>query len=538
MSDEILQDNDFYIWQPSCVDIVKSGAGERRIGGYCSTEHMDRQQEVVLQRGLDFDELLKYGYYNDNHNQATAAVVGVPERAEYRAGKGWYTEGYLLKGLKRADEIWELAKSLETTPRKLGFSIEGKVLERRDNYIVKAKIRNIAVTNAPVNTNCFPGNVRVSGRAELIYRRFYVGRMVEVELETGEKVSGTPNHPVLTNVGWVTLGELDKLKHRVGCSIQRVGSALGEPSHDVDDVPTTLEQAYRLACIVSSGKRVDAGSAEQFHGDGRDGDVNIVNIDGELKRTLNTSFTKEFGKGLLAASELGQRALSGGGFSNKLLVGTFGAPSCLVSRQGVDSSLCRAESVISDLGGGTGLPNFNAGVSENATDGMAVTAKAFGDGHCAFSVSIQFSKITSVREYDFSGHVYNLQTEHSWYSANGIVAHNCTWGLLAKSFCDFNKSTSPRTAVIDPLGLDPGKVTVTDGEEVGEIKCVHPCLQCDKAFSDAPSLEAHAASKHGKKTRKSVQLSEEEGLALIHRVRPHYSDELCRKIFKFACKGE
>ena len=133
MSDEILQDNDFYIWQPSCVDIVKSGAGERRIGGYCSTEHMDRQQEVVLQRGLDFDELLKYGYYNDNHNQATAAVVGVPERAEYRAGKGWYTEGYLLKGLKRADEIWELAKSLETTPRKLGFSIEGKVLERRDN---------------------------------------------------------------------------------------------------------------------------------------------------------------------------------------------------------------------------------------------------------------------------------------------------------------------------------------------------------------------------------------------------------------------
>jgi hypothetical protein len=155
MSEIILENDDFTIWQPACA-VFKAGEadGERRIGGYCSTEHVDRQGEVVLQRGLEFDEFVKFGYFNDNHNQATAAVVGIPDKAEYRQGHGWYTEGRLLKGVKRADEIWELAKSLEPTERRLGFSIEGKVIERRDNYIVKAKIRNVAVTNAPVNTSC------------------------------------------------------------------------------------------------------------------------------------------------------------------------------------------------------------------------------------------------------------------------------------------------------------------------------------------------------------------------------------------------
>lgn len=148
--------DDFTIWQPGVVELLKSDEGEdeRKLGGYCSTEHLDRQQEVVMQKGLDFNDFLKHGYFNDNHNQATSAVVGIPDTAEYHPGKGWYTTGTLLKGFKRSDEIWDLAKSLEDTKRRLGFSIEGKVIERKDNHIVKAKIRNVAITNCPVNPNC------------------------------------------------------------------------------------------------------------------------------------------------------------------------------------------------------------------------------------------------------------------------------------------------------------------------------------------------------------------------------------------------
>lgn len=149
--------------------IIKSEASgvrvydeERRpIGGWCSTETKDRQDEVVVAKGLDFDPFTKWGYYNDNHKQGTADVLGWPVSAELLTYKGdrlrWYTKGHLFKGTGDSDRVWELAKSMEKSgaPRRLGFSIEGKVLERNGhNRITRAIVRNVAITNCPVNPEC------------------------------------------------------------------------------------------------------------------------------------------------------------------------------------------------------------------------------------------------------------------------------------------------------------------------------------------------------------------------------------------------
>lgn len=143
-------DSGFHILEKSDENIEDT----RPIGGLCSTEALDRQSEVVVAKGLDFTEFVNFGYYNDNHKQDTAAVLGYPRAAKLR-GDVWYTEGNLLKGYPPADKIWDLAKALSSTPRSLGFSIEGKVVERNGrNRITKAKVRNVAITNCPVNTDC------------------------------------------------------------------------------------------------------------------------------------------------------------------------------------------------------------------------------------------------------------------------------------------------------------------------------------------------------------------------------------------------
>jgi len=143
----------------------KASAGpgkERRIGGIVSTDHMDKQSEKLIQSGLDFSPFLKGGFFNDNHSKATGAAVGYPEMAELRklpdGSSGWYVEGYLLKGHPPADDIWNLATSLERSgaARKLGFSVEGQIIERdpTDPTIVKkAVVREVAVTRCPVNDN-------------------------------------------------------------------------------------------------------------------------------------------------------------------------------------------------------------------------------------------------------------------------------------------------------------------------------------------------------------------------------------------------
>ena len=56
-------------------------ARERRIGGLVSTDHMDRQGEILLAEGLDFAPFIKGGWFNDNHDKATDALVGYPEFA-------------------------------------------------------------------------------------------------------------------------------------------------------------------------------------------------------------------------------------------------------------------------------------------------------------------------------------------------------------------------------------------------------------------------------------------------------------------------
>lgn len=162
MRDNLLLDgkDDFSIWTPGCVEIImKSGEDIERtrpIGGTCSTERLDRQDESVFAKGLDFDEFVNHGYFNDNHRQGTADILGYPTMAELRKGR-WWTEGNLLLDWEPANRVWSLAKALakSTHKRRLGFSIEGKVIERGyNNRILKAIIRHVAITNSPVNTDC------------------------------------------------------------------------------------------------------------------------------------------------------------------------------------------------------------------------------------------------------------------------------------------------------------------------------------------------------------------------------------------------
>jgi hypothetical protein len=140
----------------------------RRIGGLASVETKDRQGETLLQRGLDFEsEFLSNGWFNDNHSKKTTDILGYPEATQFISkgailpnGKkakadGHWVEGYLLD-TEPANEVWRLGKALQKTNRRLGLSVEGKILKRtgpKNKTIAQALVRNVAITNCPVNTD-------------------------------------------------------------------------------------------------------------------------------------------------------------------------------------------------------------------------------------------------------------------------------------------------------------------------------------------------------------------------------------------------
>lgn len=137
----------------------------RRIAGVISTESIDRQGEVILQRGLDFAPFMKGGYFNDNHSKKTEDVLGYPTAVvQFQKGdklpdgttaaaNGTWSEGYLLD-TKKATDIWDLGRALNKSGRRLGYSVEGTIQKRTGpggKVVAKAVVRNVAITNCPVN---------------------------------------------------------------------------------------------------------------------------------------------------------------------------------------------------------------------------------------------------------------------------------------------------------------------------------------------------------------------------------------------------
>jgi len=491
MSNFYVGEKDFRVWLPEVDFCEKADDSEsfdsRKLTGIMSTQRKDRQGEVVDAKGLEFDEFLQAGHFNDNHSQETSAIVGYPQSVRYHTSlaqftdnkiqaPGWTCEGYVLKGTKRADGIWELAKALREVPnRKLGFSIEGKVLRRADKTIEKAKIRNVAITN------CFPGDTAVSGAAEKAMRRWYSGDMIEINLATGEKLTGTPNHPIFTQRGWIALGEIDEVNDCVGrfdVDLAKAAS-FSKIAHDIDDVPTTIEQIFNASLIPGDSLWINKARERNFHGDGAGSDVDVVLSNGLLRDRLKASFSNKFGNNVLTVADKKLSRFFSLRLLNKLVHAGLCSASGFIRSFSKQQSLAGASSGIS---GSVGLLNRSSDAVSfgDIVNSFTSDSVSGGDKGRCLSASIGFSNVTLKRRFNFSGHVFNLDTKNGWYQANGIVVHNCpvntdcTWDLIAKSFNEADSAVKAMTAgfATSPAAQTGGGAVRSESLD-SDIKDVH-----------------------------------------------------------------
>lgn len=156
-----LDNNTFSFWMPAQAIVLSKGKkdgadqeGRRWIQGIASTSARDLQGEIIEQNGIDFSYFLKYGFFNWDHKDGPDEKVGEP--TECRLTKnGLWVKGFLWQDKKRADDVWEMMRSMSTSNsnRKMGFSIQGKVKRRAGDIIKSCWIQDIAITACPVNTS-------------------------------------------------------------------------------------------------------------------------------------------------------------------------------------------------------------------------------------------------------------------------------------------------------------------------------------------------------------------------------------------------
>ena len=362
--------------------------------------------------------------------------------------------------------------------------------------------------------SCFPAGVIVSGpRAQAAVKRYYSGDLVELETAGGRRLAVTPNHPLLTSEGWVAAGEINEGDHLV-CDDREQGVMLDHPDHE--QVPARIEEV--TAALARSRGVVAAcvpSSAEDFHGDGMDGHVDVVSTHGRLPLALVPALREPQAQGGLRGGDAGLTALAGERGTFALLLGSTPSPS-----GGVGGG--RVAAVLGIAPGGHHDPvrlrdpaAVDAGLRESPRDDGAGDPVGFGEGLHRLARAVAFrdlgdrqweaSQRGTLRDREavalslctpdhaldqdgaetqpggvmearsiltaltgqvgrdrvikravrrWSGHVYNLETETGWYIANGIVAHNCRCAMVpvSKPWADLGFEGVKETRV----ELEPG----------------------------------------------------------------------------------
>lgn len=331
------------------------------------------------------------------------------------------------------------------------------------------------VPRIPTHPHCFPAGTVVSGPAVIgSAQRWFDGQLIEVITTDGHFLSCTPNHPILTDQGWIAAGLLNE-GDNVACGdlAERVQSLVYPNNNDrpslIEDVAVSLGGSLLVATVTVPT------SAEDFHGDGVGSEVSVIRTNGKLRRGVYTAIGEPASEELLSRRDAEPALLASDGIPAFLLKGFRAAANSGVSKRSKASQFF-----------GRGLRNFellrlwdaahlNSSSSKSLVYRGPSNAERFGDGEnrlatkiaanevvsgqyvssVAGSVSLRWVRIEQIRSKRFSGHVYNLQTVDGWYIANGIIVHNCRCFLTQVTVDDTD-------AVVRQLrrdaGLDGGNV--------------------------------------------------------------------------------
>jgi hypothetical protein len=285
----------------------------------------------------------------------------------------------------------------------------------------------------PANQYYFPGDhvgsviagtIIEGSLAQALSLRWYEGDVIELTTASGQFLTVTPNHPVLTDHGWVSADLLREGDNVIRCLDAKGASRLGPDEHQV---PAKIEELFATSWVTPSMiARAVPVAAEDFHGDGVEGQIAVVTTDGQLGRHVKAAFDEPTTQlNLIIASDLSKNLASASRpFEGLIAVGA--------SSLGVEGEGCET---VTFLGGAAGTEQElsiatatwrDTESPEFLGDRVAIHAESLSQSLDGLTGFIERDQLTNVNRLGgFSGHVFDLHTREQWYVANGIIAHNC-----------------------------------------------------------------------------------------------------------------
>lgn len=300
----------------------------------------------------------------------------------------------------------------------------------------------------PIHINCLIGSSRIltGGSISSLSKRVFNGDIIILTTSTGKRLSCTPNHPILSRYGWVAAKILN-----TGDSVVCNGGSKWKSviNSKTDNVPPTIQNVSKA--FFSSDQVITAkvpSTSKDFHGDSVDGKINIIGTNGGLPFQIQITLYHEFKEKIFKFRSSCQSFLisfcsSFPGIFRLLrpFYGNVSVPSHVrpFLLSGLTPTLYHALAFVSCR------PIF----TKDSIDRCNTDLESQRDFFRGIPGGMAFEDIVGVEIRNFSGHVYNLQSQSGYIMAEGILTHNCrstTVAVLDERF-DFLDEGALRPAV-------------------------------------------------------------------------------------------
>lgn len=344
----------------------------------------------------------------------------------------------------------------------------------------------LANTWLNLHPNCLvPGGTVLAEGVEAHSCREYDGPVITLVTSKGNRITVTPNHPILTPEGFVPAGMLQEGQEIIEATGE-YGLLMGEAPDNIN-IPTPVEDIGHSIIQTRGGTTVRMKStAVQFHGDGiPDGEVEIVFPKGFVESELDPLRSEPLGKPGFPTAHFGRRFLLAKSAFFQVFDCALLPAHRIMGRLGLVSSIKSVPvdgKELSDLGlrTPTSLGDFckckplvvefkktaellfvrlkksggniikllrrlsfkKSIIDHGAFENTFLDSQRVCDFHSGEALTderlnslfrdgvLVVSQLAHISTSEYYGKVYNLETKYGFYVYNNIVTHNCLHSIL------------------------------------------------------------------------------------------------------------
>lgn len=272
---------------------------------------------------------------------------------------------------------------------------------------------------------CVPAGVMVAGpEVQASIARRYSGEIVAIRTASGYFLPATPNHPVLSQRGWVPIGLLKKGDYVLSSADpERMAAAMDPHKHQVE---ARIEDVARPGNVPF---RFVPETTHDLNGRMSHNKIDIVSADRHLVAYLTSRAAEHIRKVYFGWRNRIEIHLSGlSELTHRFVSMPLTAPSVMGGGgQFVPFSVTHLTEPV--FLRGTQSTQLNTPLFQNVRENAPVGAEMLSERMQRCPGGVTLDEIVSVNVRSFSGHVYNLQTSQNWSSANHIITHNCHCGV-------------------------------------------------------------------------------------------------------------